>query len=181
MSYSMWRKTCRYRQWKHKVPFWCPPHVDTTKIFLRALAQKRSVVEPRESHQANRRRLNRLGRWQKKSKKQKNCLQHLQFPGGPPSQYWAGSTHVNFRDRTGIGCIMCDMVVGVGCMNKKSSSLQNFTYGVGKKIMLSWMGALPRKKRRKKKKRAGNLKGVQRPESNMKGVQRFIAQEHHEG
>ena len=40
----------------------------------------------------------------KKTKKKKGYNTTL-FPGGPPPQYWAGSTHVNFGVRMGSGAL----------------------------------------------------------------------------
>ena len=39
----------------------------------------------------------------KGKKKKKKSLQHLLFPGGHPSKYWAGPTLLNFGDRTRTG------------------------------------------------------------------------------
>ena len=39
----------------------------------------------------------------KQKKKKKESLQHLLFPGGHPSKYWAGPTLLNFGDRTRTG------------------------------------------------------------------------------
>ena len=36
-------------------------------------------------------------------KKGKKSLQHLLFPGGHPSKYWAGPTLLNFGDQTRTG------------------------------------------------------------------------------
>ena len=41
------------------------------------------------------------GEWM--GKKKKKSLQHLLFPGGHPSKYWAGPTLLNFSDRTRTG------------------------------------------------------------------------------
>ena len=36
-------------------------------------------------------------------KEEKRNLQHLLFPGGHPSKYWAGTTLLNFGDQTRTG------------------------------------------------------------------------------
>ena len=36
-------------------------------------------------------------------KSEGKSLQHLLFPGGPPSRYWAGPTLLNFGDQTRTG------------------------------------------------------------------------------
>ena len=38
-----------------------------------------------------------------KGQKKRGSLQHLLFPGGHPSKYWAGPTLLNFSDQTRTG------------------------------------------------------------------------------
>ena len=40
---------------------------------------------------------------EEKRKGEKKSLQHLLFPGGHPSKYWAGPTLLNFGDQTRTG------------------------------------------------------------------------------
>ncbi len=40
-----------------------------------------------------------------KTEKKEKSLQHLLFPGGHPSKYWAGPTLLNFGDRTRTGVL----------------------------------------------------------------------------